>query len=105
MPSWIQDRKTGKLVPKEEYVRQESQSAYVMGDLESFVSPIDGTVISDRGHLRAHNKRHGVTNMADYGNDWIANRKASLEREQLGQEKKQRVADLQRAFAQNGERR
>ena len=39
----------------------------LMPDLaESFVSPVDGTVISSRSTLRAHNRRNGVS---DVGND------------------------------------
>jgi hypothetical protein len=32
-----------------------------------FVSPIDGSLISSRSHLRAHNQRHGVDQI---GNDY-----------------------------------
>ena len=54
-----------KLVPKEERSRRIGQQ--FMPDLaESFVSPVDGTVISSRSNLREHNIRNGV---ADVGND------------------------------------
>lgn len=69
MPSWIQDPKTGELIPKEEFVRHAGHT--VMGDIEPFVSPIDGTIISSRSKLREHNKRHGVTNIRDYGDSWF----------------------------------
>lgn len=42
----------------------------VMPDIEPFVSPIDQSVVSGRAALREHNKRHGVTNAADYTNEW-----------------------------------
>lgn len=37
----------------------------VMGDLESFVSPIDGSVVSGRVALREHCKKHGVVPTAE----------------------------------------
>lgn len=41
-----------------------------MPDLEPFVSPVDGKLITGRAALREHNKRHNVTNVADYKNEW-----------------------------------
>lgn len=45
----------------------------VMGDLDrayakdgGIVSPIDGTLITSRSQLRAHEKKHGVRQMGDY---------------------------------------
>lgn len=61
MPRWRQDRETGELVPIDETAaRQSGGHAVVHGDIESFVSPVDGTVISDRKQLREHNKRNNV---------------------------------------------
>jgi len=37
----------------------------VMGDLESFTSPIDGSVVSGRAGLREHCKKHHVVPTAD----------------------------------------
>ena len=83
MASWIQHPVTGKLIPREEYVRPRlNASAAVMGDLEAFVSPIDGTLIDDRGKLRAHNKRHGVTNCADYSPEFYEKKRQQREKEQ-----------------------
>lgn len=42
----------------------------IMPDIEPFVSPIDGKVISGRRALAEHNKRHNVTNAADFTNEW-----------------------------------
>jgi hypothetical protein len=41
------------------------RSAAVMGDLESFTSPIDGSVVSGRAGLREHCKKHGVVPTAE----------------------------------------
>jgi hypothetical protein len=59
-------------VPREDYVRPDRVNApSIMKPLEAFKSPIDGSIISDRGKLAAHNKRHGVTNSADYSNNYL----------------------------------
>lgn len=41
-----------------------------MADIESFVSPVDGTIVTGRAALREHNKRHNVTNVADFTGEW-----------------------------------
>lgn len=82
--TWVQDPKTGKLIPKEEYQREGSNSPYIQGDIESFVSPIDGSVISDRGQLRRHMSEHGVTNSHDYSPAFLAKRAAVREAEASG---------------------
>lgn len=64
---WVQDPKTNKLVPRDEYYRRKEQGAYIQGDIEPFVSPVDGSLISSRSHLRDHNARHGVVTQAEYG--------------------------------------
>lgn len=80
--SWVQDPKTGKLVPKDEYVRDQDPTLYIIGDVDSFKSPIDGTVITDRAQLRRHMREHGVTDARDYSPDYYRTkareRKASL---------------------------
>lgn len=52
----------------------------IVGDLPDFVSPVDGKVVHGRAGLREHNRRHGVTNVADYKGVWEAKQK---ERERL----------------------
>ena len=43
-----------------------------MGDIESFVSPVDGSVISDRRQLREHNKRNNVVNADEFTPEFYA---------------------------------
>ena len=60
--TWV--LRDGKLVPK---VRSRRIGLQLIPDLaDSFVSPVDGSVISSRSNLREHNRRNGV---ADVGND------------------------------------
>ena len=66
MPGWIQDPITHKLIPREEYVRPKERGHFVQGDVQSFVSPVDGSVITDRKQLREHNKRNGVVNYHEF---------------------------------------
>jgi hypothetical protein len=56
---------------------------------EEFVSPVDKTVISDRGQLARHNKRNGVTNISDYGPDYHARRGKEMHKQRQGKNDKQ----------------
>jgi len=69
MPKWRQNKVTGELIPIDAAARRQD-GAYIQGDIQSFVSPIDGTVISDRKQLREHNKRHGVVNAAEFSKEF-----------------------------------
>ena len=73
MPSWIQDPKTGKLIPRHEYQSEQETSHFVSAFTE-FVSPIDGSTIANRDQLAEHNRRHGVTNIRDYGENYFENK-------------------------------
>lgn len=58
------------------------------------MSPVDGTLIDDRGKLREHNKRHGVTDVRDYGDDWFKRRGVEKHAEMTGatpEAKKERI--------------
>lgn len=83
MARYIQDPKTGKLVHASEYRREVPDAPYIQADIESFKSPIDGSIISSRAHLRAHNTRHGVTDSRDYSPEYYERaakeRKATLD--------------------------
>jgi hypothetical protein len=57
----------------------EPASPAVWGDIERFVSPVDGkTVISDRGQYRRHMKQHGMAPADDFKETWA---KARAERQ------------------------
>ncbi len=69
MPRWRQvvNKQTGK----SDFVPLDADAAkrdghFIHGDIESFVSPIDGTVISDRKQYDEHCKRHGVVPSAEF---------------------------------------
>jgi len=69
MPRYIQHPITNKLIPAEEYIRPRAGGHAIHGDIEPFVSPVDGTVISDRKQLAEHNKRHNVVNTQEFGTE------------------------------------
>jgi len=56
----------------------------VHGNIEPFKSPIDGSIISCRSQLRAHNKKHGVTDIRDYGEEHFAKRGQEMYRDKVG---------------------
>ena len=104
MPRWIQDSETGKLIPAEEYHAQDNDAPLIQGDIEPFVSPVDGSVISSRSQLRRHNAQHGVTDSRDYSPEFLAKRSKERDDALTGntpQAKKERIEALKHAADQH----
>lgn len=62
-----------------ENVRSRFVGVEVQGDIEPFVSTVDGTVISSRSHLREHMRKHGLAHASDFdkpGGHWDKARQA-----------------------------
>ena len=70
MAGWIQHPITLELIPRSEYVRPREAQHSIFGDLESFVSPIDGTVITGRKGYAEHCRKHGVVNAQEFDSEW-----------------------------------
>lgn len=103
--TWIQDPDTGLLVEKDKFQRKTPTAPAIHGDIDSFVSPVDGTIISDRSHLRAHNARHEVTNVREYGPDWFERRGKEKYNEQQGktpQQRRERREAINRTMRERG---
>lgn len=67
--------KQRKMVEKFSPEGQERVNApTVRREIRAFLSPIDGSVVSTRRELAAHNKRHGVTNASDYSEGYVKGR-------------------------------
>jgi len=101
---WIQDPITGTLIPAAEYIREEYNTPFAIhGDIETFKSPIDGSIISDRKHLREHNIKHEVTDYRDYGDAYFE-RKANERKAALScnrpQDRVDRINAIKRAIAE-----
>lgn len=97
--SYVQDLKTGKLIPCEiRKTRPRVNAPSVMKPLEPFMSPIDQQMIVSRRQLAAHNTKHGVTDMRDYGTDYIS--KKATQRISDGERhlKKTRIEDIKYAM-------
>ena len=103
MPSWVQCKKTGKFIPKEEYYgpRVEVDFPMVQGDFKSFISPITKEEISDRGQLRRHLAKHGVAPASEYSPEYMAKRTKRRFDKLTGntkEDKKQRVEAIKQAL-------
>ena len=96
--TYIQDPETGKFVEKQAFLA--SQHAPAVHTMQPFVSPIDGTLIRDPATLRAHNKKHGVTDRRDYGESWFERKRSELEMKRQQQDtasKRDRIEALKAA--------
>lgn len=71
MPRWRQDAETGKLVPIDAAAAKIDGKLHIQGDIEPFVSPIDGAVISDRKQYREHMKKHGVVPASEFSPEFL----------------------------------
>ena len=80
---WVQrlNEETGKyeFIPRDEAAAKRDSGAAIHGLIEPFVSPVDGSVISDRKQLREHNKRHGVVNQAEFSPEFLNKRRKERE--------------------------
>lgn len=81
----------------------------VMGDIEPFVSTVDGSIITSRSHLREHMKQHGVTNAADYnkpGGYWdkARQRRADFLAGKSNPDSAKRIEQIKRAIEVNTKR-
>lgn len=87
MARYLTDPETKKLLPAAEweakYGRPQNRSASVH-TMTEFQSPIDGSSIRDHKQLEAHNRKHGVTNIADYGEQHFKAAGERMHKERIG---------------------
>ena len=77
------------------------KSAEIMPDIEQFVSPIDGSVITSRSQRNRHMKQHGVTHSSDYSPEFLAQRAKERHQQASGQttaDRNDRIRHLVRAL-------
>ena len=96
--SFTQDPATGGLVPRGAIEVNRVNAPLVMEPHRDFVSSIDGSIVASRQQLAEHNKRHGVTNAADYSTQFIEGRKKQREAAGQAMLKRTRVEDINRAI-------
>jgi len=84
MPRWIQkydkETDTSTFVPADEAARQSDMSAVVRGDIEPFVSPIDGSIISGTKQMRDHYKHHDVVPTAEFSPEFLEKKRKEREK-------------------------
>lgn len=101
--SYVEDPETGGWIEREAFFAKygaPEKSGMIMPDIPDFISPVDGKVVGGRRALREHNKRHNVTNTADFTNVW---KKQSEERAKAyvggqGYDSARRIEHLKRAY-------
>lgn len=63
---YIQDPKTHKLIPAEEwYQRQDVDAPMVMGDIKPYKSMVDGSMIESRSSHREHLRKHQLVEIGN----------------------------------------
>ncbi len=71
MKRYIQDPKTGKLVPRDEYQQELRRTSWqVMPDIQPYISQIDGHVVQSRRDHRAHLKINGCIEVGNEVQKW-----------------------------------
>ncbi len=94
MPRWRQviNPETGKseFVPIGKHKGSVANHA-VHGDIQPFVSPLDGSVISDRKQYREHCERHNVVPAAEFSQDFYERKAAERARLYTGERTKAEV--------------
>lgn len=68
----INEDGTSEFIPIDASAKKASGGHFIHGDIESFVSPVDGSVISDRRQLDDHNKRNNVVNAGEFSPEFYA---------------------------------
>jgi hypothetical protein len=76
MARWRQCKESGTLIPVDRAARAMEHSAAIQGDIESFVSPIDGTVITDRKQYREHMEKHNVVPASEFSPEFFERKAA-----------------------------
>lgn len=98
--TYVYDIDQKKMVEKHKRI---DRPMHAIHNMTEFISPIDQSVIKTPADLRAHNRKHGVTDARDYSPEFTE--KAQNERmagfNKRG--KKDRVGDLNRAYEKQRE--
>ena len=71
---------TSTFVPVDAAARRNDMSAVVRGDIEPFVSPIDGSIISGTKQMRDHYKHHDVVPTAEFSPEFLEKKRKERER-------------------------
>lgn len=95
---WIQHPITLELIPRDEYVPPKEARHFIFNDLQPFVSPIDGSVISDRRQYRNHCDKHGVRPASEFPPEHYAQKAKEREAHYKGQSSPQEALKRKQAL-------
>lgn len=97
--TYVQDRETGELIEKGEWLDRQAakgQAPMVLGDIDPYISTIDGSIIGSRSTHRRHLAQHGKV---EIGTEDINRAKTYFERPpESKQEKTQRLEQVISAY-------
>ena len=100
---WNKELQKSEFIPIDAAARNRETISAIHGDIQPFVSPVDGTVISDRRQLREHNKRNNVVNTHEFDQGFLDRKQKERERLYTGEhtpaEKLARKRELYEVFA------
>lgn len=99
------DKEAAEFAELEVLVQKANKSANVGRPFEPFISPIDGKEVRSPTELRAHNKKHEVTDMRDYSPEYFERKQEQMKREMLGntpQAKKERQQLIEHQLHKHG---
>lgn len=95
MPRWRQvwNEAEGKseFIPLDEAAAKMSSGVAIHGPMEPFVSPLDGTVISDRKQYRDHMKKHGVVPAAEFSPEFYEKKAQERAKHYKGERSKEEI--------------
>ena len=97
---YIQHPITFKLIPADEYERPKERGHFVQGDVQSFVSPVDGSVITDRKQLREHNRKNDVVSADEFSPEFYARKQKERDRTYTGERTRQETFERKREIYQ-----
>lgn len=97
---FVFDDESGEMVEVGASARQ--QSHYIQPDIQEFVSPVDGTIIKSRKHLRRYMKAKNLAHVDDFRDTWERKRE-ERQKFHTGRDRKsieQRIGALRDSFEQ-----
>lgn len=68
---YIQDPKTLKLIPADEYFEEKPEGPMIMKDIKPYQSIIDGSTITSRSKHREHLRQHGCIELGNEKPKWM----------------------------------
>ena len=97
-------KEKAEMEEKQVAMKKATSAAILGGNFTPFKSPVDGSMVTSYQGLQSHNKKHGVTDMRDYGSEWFERRGQEMHNEKIGntpeakRERQQLCGDVLKAY-------